>query len=135
MKMVWIFCPEMTLAQIPEFGFFVQNSRIGVKLAICIDRWFEIFFGMKLNSKKNDRQSRLGKLGINQTNDVMIKLKVLQLTAFHYSDIWTCIIGQIQFHTRNSTIFRQKTTTFFKHHIQAPSRFFYFEYHRNFKIP
>ena len=30
-KLVWIFCPEMTLAQIPEFGFFVQNSRIGVK--------------------------------------------------------------------------------------------------------
>ena len=29
--MVWIFCPEMTLAQFPEFGFFVQNSRIGVK--------------------------------------------------------------------------------------------------------
>ena len=27
----WIFCPEMTLAQFPEFGFFVQNSRIGVK--------------------------------------------------------------------------------------------------------
>ena len=26
----WIFCPEMTLAQFPEFGFFVQNSRIGV---------------------------------------------------------------------------------------------------------
>ena len=25
------FCPEMTLAQFPEFGFFVQNSRIGVK--------------------------------------------------------------------------------------------------------
>ena len=33
-KMVWIFCPEMTLAQIPEFGFFVQNSRIGVKMTI-----------------------------------------------------------------------------------------------------
>ena len=31
-KMVWIFCPEMTLAQFPEFGFFVQNSRIGVNL-------------------------------------------------------------------------------------------------------
>ena len=30
--MVWIFCPEMTLAQIPEIGFFVQNSRIGVKI-------------------------------------------------------------------------------------------------------
>ena len=27
----WIFCPEMTLAQFPEFGFCVQNSRIGVK--------------------------------------------------------------------------------------------------------
>ena len=27
----WIFCPEMTLAQFAEFGFFVQNSRIGVK--------------------------------------------------------------------------------------------------------
>ena len=27
----WNFCPEMTLAQFPEFGFFVQNSRIGVK--------------------------------------------------------------------------------------------------------
>ena len=26
----WIFCPEMTLAQFPEFGFFVQNSRSGV---------------------------------------------------------------------------------------------------------
>ena len=31
----------------------------------------------------------MGKLGINQTNDVMIKLKVLKLTAIHYSDIWT----------------------------------------------
>ena len=31
----WIFCPEMTLAQIPEFGFFVQNSRIGVKFKFC----------------------------------------------------------------------------------------------------
>ena len=30
----WIFCPEMTLAQIPEFGFFVRNSRIGVKSRI-----------------------------------------------------------------------------------------------------
>ena len=28
-KMVWIFCPEMTLAQFPEFEFFAQNSRIG----------------------------------------------------------------------------------------------------------
>ena len=27
----WIFCPEMTLAQFPEIGFFVQNSRIAVK--------------------------------------------------------------------------------------------------------
>jgi len=26
----WIFCPEMTLAQFPKFGFFVRNSRIGV---------------------------------------------------------------------------------------------------------
>ena len=30
----WIFCPEMTLAQFPEFGFFVQNSRIGVKKSL-----------------------------------------------------------------------------------------------------
>ena len=28
-KRLWIFCPEMTLAQFPKFGFFVQNSRIG----------------------------------------------------------------------------------------------------------
>ena len=27
----WIFCPKMTLAQIPEIGFSVQDSRIGVK--------------------------------------------------------------------------------------------------------
>ena len=27
----WIFCQEMTLAQFREIGFFVQNSRIGVK--------------------------------------------------------------------------------------------------------
>jgi len=26
------FCLEMTLAQFPEFGFFVQNSWIGVNL-------------------------------------------------------------------------------------------------------
>ena len=26
----WFSGPEMTLAQFPEFGFFVQNSRIGV---------------------------------------------------------------------------------------------------------
>ena len=30
----WIFCPEMTLAQFPEFGFFVRNSRIGVKSGV-----------------------------------------------------------------------------------------------------
>ena len=29
-KMVWIFCPELTLAQFPEFGFFDQNSRLKV---------------------------------------------------------------------------------------------------------
>ena len=27
----WIFFPKMTLAQFPDFGFFFQNSRIGVK--------------------------------------------------------------------------------------------------------
>ena len=31
LEFFWIFRPEMTLAQFPEFGFFVQNSRIGVK--------------------------------------------------------------------------------------------------------
>ena len=31
-KMVWMFCPEMTLAQFPDFGFFIQNSLIGVIL-------------------------------------------------------------------------------------------------------
>ena len=30
-KMVFIFCPEMALAQFPEMGFFVQKSRIVVK--------------------------------------------------------------------------------------------------------
>ena len=38
----WIFCPEMTLAQCPEFGFFVQNSRIGVK-------GYGEFYGMEDN--------------------------------------------------------------------------------------
>ena len=32
--MVWIFCPEMTLVQFPEIGFFVQNTRKGVKSVI-----------------------------------------------------------------------------------------------------
>ena len=27
----WIFFPKMTLAQFPVFGFFFQDSRIGVK--------------------------------------------------------------------------------------------------------
>ena len=42
------FCPEMTLAQIPEIGFFVQNSRIGVKSSISnghyvpLAAWYEL---------------------------------------------------------------------------------------------
>ena len=31
-KMVRMFCPEMTLAQFPDFGFFIQNSLIRVIL-------------------------------------------------------------------------------------------------------
>ena len=30
----WIFFPKMTLAQFPVFGFFFQDSRIGVKYAL-----------------------------------------------------------------------------------------------------
>ena len=40
----WIFFPKMTLAQFPDFGFFFQNSRIGVKSG---------YFGQKsMNSQK-----------------------------------------------------------------------------------
>ena len=30
-KFLLDFCPEMTLAQFPEIGFFIQNSSIGDK--------------------------------------------------------------------------------------------------------
>ena len=46
LKFFWIFCPEMTLTQIPGFGFFVQNSRIGVKEISDPSHFiFEINFG------------------------------------------------------------------------------------------
>ena len=44
---IWIFCPEMTLAQFPEFGFFVQKWRKGVKVTsilIAIHRFPRSFF-------------------------------------------------------------------------------------------
>ena len=31
LKFLWIFCPQMTLTQIPICGFFVHNFQIGVK--------------------------------------------------------------------------------------------------------
>ena len=46
--MVWIFCPEMTLAQIPEIGFFVQSSRIGVKVNIFLSAVYILIFLEKL---------------------------------------------------------------------------------------
>ena len=37
-KMVWILCPEMTLAKFPEIGFFVQNSLVKmINLFSCAD--------------------------------------------------------------------------------------------------
>ena len=38
---VVIFCPQMTLAQIPEIGFFVQNSQIGVNKSIRTTDFFQ----------------------------------------------------------------------------------------------
>ena len=35
-KILWIFCPQMTLTQIPTCGFFVHNFQIGVK-------WLDFF--------------------------------------------------------------------------------------------
>ena len=48
----WIFCPEMTLAQFPEFGFFVQNSRIGVNNKINRLNSFTIIIKIKFASMK-----------------------------------------------------------------------------------
>ena len=43
----WIFFPKMTLAQFPVFGFFFQDSRIGVKdienLLFCLFSEFNPF--------------------------------------------------------------------------------------------
>ena len=47
----WIFFPKMTLAQFPVFGFFFQDSRIGVKRqqsAVCTTAFkiLELKFGV-----------------------------------------------------------------------------------------
>ena len=50
----WIFFPKMTLAQFPVFGFFFQDSRIGVKKALRCQRLRIIM----VHKRSRDTQTR-----------------------------------------------------------------------------
>ena len=54
----WIFCPEMTLAQFPEFGFFVQNSRIGV-IPTCVHHFLRHLSEIKEQTADPTRLDRI----------------------------------------------------------------------------
>ena len=41
----WIFFPKMMLAQFPVFGFFFQDSRIGVKLLTILFKEYHCQYG------------------------------------------------------------------------------------------